>query len=76
MEGGLFKKYELRILKNKNDKQNIITYIEGKTGVCLHENEIVIEAKKIKIQTTSIKRSVLASKDIKTILKELGYSLS
>lgn len=75
MEGGLFKKYELRILKNKNEKQDLLKYIEEKTGVNLDEKEITIEGKKIKIQTTSTKRSLLNSRGLHLVVKEKGYVL-
>jgi hypothetical protein len=76
MEGGLFKKYELRIVKNTEDKKELIKYIEEKTLVLLNEKEIQIDNKKVKIQTSSTKRLMIISRDIKTVLKEKGYTLS
>ncbi len=76
MDGSLFKKYEQRIQKNKTEKGELLRYIEEKTDVLLLEGEVVIDGKKIKIQTSSIKKTFLKKNNIELFLKEKGYQLS
>lgn len=76
MDGSLFKKYEQRIQKNKTEKEELLRYIEEKTDVLLLEGEVVIDGKKIKIQTSSIKKTFLKKNNIELFLKEKGYQLS
>lgn len=73
MDGNLFKKYELRIKKNKKEKEDIVVLIKDTIGVNLEEKEITIKGKKITIQTSSTKRTLLITRNIKNILKEKGY---
>lgn len=76
MDGNLFKKYEIRIEKNKKEKEEVLFLIEQTTKVRLEEKEITLEGKKVTIQTSSTKRSLLITRNIKTLLKEKGYTLN
>ncbi len=76
MDGNLFKKYELRIQKNKTEKEELLRYIQEKTNVVLQEGEVTIDNKKIKIQTSSTKKTFLQKNNIELFLKEKGYHLS
>lgn len=76
MDGNLFKKYEQRIQKNKTEKGELLHYIQEKTGVVLLEGEITLDNKKIKIQTSSTKKTFLQKGNINKCLKEKGYILS
>lgn len=76
MDGNLFKKYEQRIQKNKAEKEELLRYIEEKTGVALLEGEISLANKKITIQTSSTKKAFLQKGNINSCLKEKGYMLS
>ena len=76
MDQGLFRKHILQIQKVQDVKSELCAYIQEKTGVEIIQEEIIITGKKIIIQTSSVKRSILLQKNIKEILKEKGYFLN
>lgn len=76
MEGGLFKKYELRIQKNKDQKKEVLDYIKEISGIDLSEKEIQLEKNKIKIQTSSAKKAHLLRTKTKEFLQEKGFLLT
>lgn len=73
MDTNLLKKYEILISKNKQEKEELISYIKDKTTILLKEKEIILEGKKISIQTSSLKKSILFKNNIKNLLQEKGY---
>ena len=75
MDEGLFKKYTTQLQKRGASKKNILNLITLETGVTLHEEDIEISKKQVKITTTSTIRQKLFQKNIKKILQEKGYTL-
>lgn len=76
MDEGLFRKHILQIQKVQDNKEQICIHIFESTGVEILKEEIVITKNNIKLQISSVKRSVLVRKNIKEILKEKGYILN
>lgn len=75
MDNSLFAKYKQVVEKRDEDKEKIIDFVKEKTGVVLNYSEIVIDDKKITLNISSIKKSVLYKSKIGEILKELGFFL-
>ena len=59
----------------KKVQEEILLYIQEKTGILLQEEEIQIRKKKIHLRTSSVKRNNLIQKNIQTILQEKGFTL-
>lgn len=76
MEGGLFSKYS-QLLKNKQDKKNIIiNAIKDLTGILVNAKEIQYKKDEILLKVSSTKRSQLILKNTKELLKEKGIIVS
>lgn len=75
MESNLFKKYKNTIQQRDETKEKIIILIKKNTNVLLKPEEITIEGKKIMLNISSIKRSVLIKNKINEILLNSGYQL-
>lgn len=75
MDGNLFAR-RLKVLQHKkNEKQELIDYIQEKTGILLISEEISITTKKITITTSSVKKVMLKKNAIHSLLQEKGYFL-
>lgn len=75
MDEGLFRRHILQIQKVQDTKEEVCAYIQEKTGVEITKEEVSITQKKVTIQTSSVKRSILLQKKLKEILQEKGYTL-
>ena len=75
MDNSLFAKYKQVVEKRDEDKGKIIDFVKEKTGVILLESEIVIDNKKITLNISSVKKSILFKSKIGELLKELGFFL-
>ena len=75
MDSNLFSKYTKQIHKQKDIKNELCLFIKEKTGITILDSEIEIDSKKIHLYTSSIKKNILHTKNIKEILKEKGYTL-
>ena len=75
MDNSLFDKYKKVVEKRDEDKEIIINFIKEKTGVILDYNEIIIDEKKITLNISSIKKSILFKNKVGELLKELGFIL-
>lgn len=73
MDNSLFTKYKQVVEKRDEDKEKIINFVKEKTGVVLNYSEIVIDDKKITLNISSIKKSILFKSKIGELLKELGF---
>jgi exosome complex RNA-binding protein Rrp4 len=73
MDGNLFGKHIALVQRKKDEKKEILEYIKEKTSIEITSEEIIIEGKKIKITTSSVKRLILKKSNIETLLKEKGY---
>lgn len=76
MDQGLFQKYAVTIKKEKDKKEEIITFIEKETGAKLFPEEIIIQKNKISFQVSSVKRILLKKKSIENFLQEKKYIVS
>lgn len=74
MDESLFIKHALQIRKQKNSKDEIITYIKEKTGIELHEEMFSILKKQVTFSTSSVTKQRLFQKNIIKILEEKGYT--
>ncbi len=75
MDNSLFAKYKQVVEKRDEDKGKIIDFVKEKTRVILLESEIVIDNKKITLNISSVKKSILFKSKIGELLKELGFFL-
>jgi hypothetical protein len=75
MEEALFKKHLINIKNQKNNKEEISSYIKEKTGIELNEEDIILSKKQIKLNISSVIRQKLFQKKITDLLKQKGYSL-
>ena len=75
MEQNLFRKYTKTLLQRKSKIDEIIEYIKNETGMDILQEEIVLKKNSISFQISSIKKSVLVQKNVKTFLKEKGYEV-
>lgn len=76
MEENLFSRYTKVVQKNQEEKNSLIESIYKQTSVLLQGKEIIIEKKKVTIQTSSVKKAELYRKKVKEVLQEKGYTLS
>jgi hypothetical protein len=76
MDPGLFAKHFFQIKKAHDIKNEVLVYIQEKTGVELFSEEVMITKKKVTIQTSSVKRMILIQKNIKKLLEEKGYTFN
>lgn len=76
MEGNLFSRYTKVLQKNQEEKNSLIESIYKQTNVLLQGKEIILEKKKVTIQTSSVKKAELHRKKVKEIIQEKGYTLS
>lgn len=75
MDGNLFTRH-LKVLQyKKNEKQELINYLQEKTGILLTNEEITINTKKIIIVTSSVKKLMLQKHNSKSLLQDKGYTL-
>lgn len=75
MDEGLFVKHITLLRGTKKVQEEILLYIQEKTGILLQEEEIQIRKKKIHLRTSSVKRNNLIQKNIQIILQEKGFTL-
>jgi hypothetical protein len=76
MDEGLFRKHIQAIQERTSAKEIIIAAIKEKTGVEVEEEEISLSRKKIRITTSSVKKTALFQKKAKELLEGLGYSVT
>jgi hypothetical protein len=76
MDQGLFKKHILTIQALHDTQEEVRLYIQKETGIPLINDELRISKKVVTLQTSSVKRSLLLQKGIKTLLQKKGYSLT
>lgn len=75
MDEGLFKKYSRTLSQRKTLKEEIIQVLQEKAGVTLEEDEFILEQKKIRLLTSSVKKNILLQNGVKDILSSLGFTL-
>lgn len=76
MDPGLFSKHLFQIKKAHDTKEKVLILIQEKTGIVMLAEEIIVNNKKITIQTSSVKRMMLLQKNIKAVLQEKGYTVA
>jgi hypothetical protein len=76
MDQGLFGKYQRFITTRENTYKEISLCIEEETGVILTEEELLLDKKKIKFHTSSVKKMILRNKNIEGVLTRKGYSVT
>lgn len=74
MDEAFFLKYKKEIKKQTLKKQEVVEFIKKKTNITITEQEFEIEKQKITFYTPSTKKSALHKKQIKELLKEIGYT--
>ena len=74
MDESFFVKYAIQIKKQKNSKEEVISYIQEKTGILLEEEMVTISKKNITFQFSSVIKQKLFQKNIIQILQEKGYT--
>lgn len=74
MDDSLFIKYAIQIKKQKNSKDEIISYIKEKIRIELQEEMITVSKKQIVFQVSSVMKQKLFQKGIVKILEEKGYT--
>ncbi len=75
MNEGLFDKYKKVLTQKKNEKEELINFLQEITHIIFTEEELVVEKKKISFRTSSVKKSILTQKNIQSKLLEKGYSI-
>ena len=73
MDESLFIKHALQIRKQKNSKDEIVTYIKEKTGIELQEEMFSVSKKQVIFSVSSVIKQKLFQKNIEKILEERGY---
>ena len=76
MDEGLFKKYSRVLTIKKNEKEEIIVFIQQEINVTLKNQEITIHKKKVSFQVSSVTRTLLKKKNIYEFLHKKGYSFT
>lgn len=74
MDEGLFNKYTKTLRERNTAKESLIAKIKEKTGIQLQEEEINISKKQVIFLTSSVKKTALLGKNIKSILENEGFS--
>lgn len=75
MDEGLFARHAVQLRKRKDVKVEIIGLVKKETGIVLQEDEFSISKKHVTLYLSSVKKSMLASKNIKALLESRGYTL-
>ena len=75
MDQSLFKKHTNSLENRKNNKQEIISYIEQQTGVLLEEKNISISKKTITFHISSVVKQKLFQNKIEKLLLVKGFTL-
>ena len=75
MNEGLFDKYKKVLTQKKNEKEELINFLQEITHIIFTEEELVVEKKKISFRTSSVKKSILTQKNIQSKKKKKGYSI-
>jgi hypothetical protein len=75
MNEGLFQKYAKVLTQKKNEKDEIIMFLEKETGGIFASEELVIQKNKISFQISSVKKVLLKKKSIQDFLKQKGYTV-
>ena len=73
MDESLFIKHAIQIRKQKNSKEEIISYIKEKIGVELQEEMFSVSKKEVTFSTSSVIKQKLFQKNIVKVLEEKGY---
>lgn len=73
MDESLFIKHALQIRKQKNSKDEIITFIKERTGIEIHEEMFSVSKKQVTFSVSSVIKQKLFQKNIIKILEEKGY---
>lgn len=73
MDESLFIKHLFQIKRQKESKEEILSYIKEKTGIELEEGMITVSKNKITFQVSSIVRQRIFQKGIIKLLEEKGY---
>lgn len=75
MDESLFVKHFLQIKKQKDSKEEIISFLEEKIGISCSQSEFTISKKEITFQISSVKKAKLLQKKVKELLEEKGYKV-
>lgn len=75
MDEGLFRKHILHIQKQKDSKDELISFVKEKTNITLESQEISLSKNVVIIYTSSVKKSKLIQSKLKEFLGEKGYQL-
>lgn len=73
MDESLFLKHFLQIKKQKDSKDEVLSYIQEKTDIVLQNEMISVSKKQITFQVSSVIKQKLFQKNINKILEEKGY---
>ncbi len=74
MDESLFVKHLIQIKKQKNSKEELLTYIKETTGIELEEGMITVSKKQVMFTISSVLKQKLHQKNINKVLEEKGYS--
>ncbi len=77
MNEGFFEKYSKVIKKRQSEKEEVYKLLKETTGIDFKEEEIEIEINKkiISFNISSVKKTILNQKNIKTKLEDKGYQI-
>jgi hypothetical protein len=75
MDEGLFAKHLKNLTLRTNIKNDIMEAIHTGCGIDINEEEFILQGKKIRIITTSVKRAALIRSHIEEELSKLGYTV-
>jgi hypothetical protein len=75
MDQSLFKKYSLQVQKNKNEKDELIIFIQEKFGIALEHQDVTLSKKDVTLIISSAQKAFFNARKIKDVLKEKGYTL-
>lgn len=76
MNEGLFSKYSKVLQEKKSEKKEVLQLLFSISGIIFNEEEITVHKKNISFNTSSVKKSFIVQKNIKSKIEAMGYTIT